>query len=364
MWCPKCGAEYRETVSTCSDCGVQLVADGQRSAHEFTLPGQDLAEWAHSAGDDIFREGKSASLAVWRVTRWSALVLLAYATAVFLASIMLRACHSPALAGMTLGSVLVCSVYLLFRGRSLVSARTACSATCLLGFGLCAQYNVDAYMGLMGILVGSTGAIYVLTLWEQHVLGAKRGETAHYQEAVDAYKQAIRLKPDCAEAHYSLGVAYSKLDRWQGALDAFKQAIRLEPDYAEAHCNLGAAYDGLHRYQEAVDEYKEAIRLKPDDALTHYNLGVAYGELGRHQEELDAFKEAVRLNPSDAEAHDSLGRAYFFLGDRGAALEEYRILKDLDPSSSLLSRYARYHSGGNRRSSGLAGMAAAPRFTE
>jgi cytochrome c-type biogenesis protein CcmH/NrfG len=130
-------------------------------------------------------------------------------------------------------------------------------------------------------------------------LGLKR-----YAEAVEAYKEAIRLEPDNASAHMGLGGAYRGLDRDAEAVEAFKEAIRLEPDNASAHlawaghisgwtatprrwkptkrpsawsrtmpgrtCGLGLAYRGLERDAEAVEAYKEAIRLEPDvDASAH-----------------------------------------------------------------------------------------------
>ena len=113
------------------------------------------------------------------------------------------------------------------------------------------------------------------------------------------------------------------------AADEYKEAVRLKPDDAKAHFGLGEAYGSLHRYQDAADEYKEAVRLKPDDAKAHYMLGGPIA-LDNFQEAVGAFKEAIRLKPDDAFAHWELGLTYLDLGDRGAALEEYRILKDLD----------------------------------
>ena len=63
----------------------------------------------------------------------------------------------------------------------------------------------------------------------------------------------------------------------QGKLDeaiaAYREAIRLKPDYAEAHSNLGIALAGQGKLDEAIAEYREAIRLKPDYAAAHNNLG-------------------------------------------------------------------------------------------
>ena len=58
-------------------------------------------------------------------------------------------------------------------------------------------------------------------------------------EAMDLFKQALRIKP--AVAHYSLGNALLRKGRTSEAIDEYKQALRINPDYAEAHNNLGNA---------------------------------------------------------------------------------------------------------------------------
>ena len=44
----------------------------------------------------------------------------------------------------------------------------------------------------------------------------------------------------------------------------YREAIRLKPDYAEAHNNLGIALMAQGKHDEAIVAYREAIRLKPD----------------------------------------------------------------------------------------------------
>jgi tetratricopeptide (TPR) repeat protein len=161
-------------------------------------------------------------------------------------------------------------------------------------------------------------------------LGVTYINLGFHQEALQACKQVIKLEPDYAMAHYNLGVAYSKLGLYRDALQALKQAIRLKPDYAKAHYSLGVAYSKLGLYRDALQALKQAIRLKPDYAKAHYSLGVAYGNLGLYQEALQANKQAIRLKPDYAKAHYNLGISYFAKGDTGSALEEYNILKNLD----------------------------------
>ncbi len=163
-----------------------------------------------------------------------------------------------------------------------------------------------------------------------HNMGIAYCHLGRYHEAIEAYKQAIRIKPNYADAHYNMGVAYRHLGRHREVIEACKQTIRIKPDYADAHYNMGIAYHHLGRYYEAVEAYKQAIRIKPNYADAHYNMGVAYRHLGRYYEAVEAYKQAIRIKPDDAGTHYVMGLTYLLLGDRGGALDEYKILKDLD----------------------------------
>jgi tetratricopeptide (TPR) repeat protein len=152
-----------------------------------------------------------------------------------------------------------------------------------------------------------------------------------YEEAIDAYKQSIRIKPNSCDASY-LGKIYGKLGRWQEAIDAYKQSIQTEEnrsmldDIAESitHCYLGDAYGKLGQYQNAIEAYEQAIKLMPDNAEAHYNLGSAYYNLDRYQDAIESYKQAIRIEPDDASAHCSLGSAYYNLGHHQNAVEAYQ----------------------------------------
>ena len=151
-------------------------------------------------------------------------------------------------------------------------------------------------------------------------------------QKVGALKDAlIEDNLESAEYWVFVGTGYGLTSKHREAVEAYKQAIRIKPDYAEAHYNLGFSYDELGLCREAVEAYKQAIRIKPDYAEAHYNLGVSYGKLGLYREAVEAFKQAIRIKPDFAEAHFGLGLTYLILGDRGSSFEQYKILKKLDP---------------------------------
>ncbi len=57
-------------------------------------------------------------------------------------------------------------------------------------------------------------------------------------EAIRAYKQAMRLNPDIAEIHNNLGVAYIHKGDIENAVNCFENAVRINPDYSEAKRNF------------------------------------------------------------------------------------------------------------------------------
>jgi tetratricopeptide (TPR) repeat protein len=168
-------------------------------------------------------------------------------------------------------------------------------------------------------------------------LGIVYYKSGKYKEAIEAWKQAIRIDLDFAEIHYNLGNAYYKSGKYKEAIEAYKQAIRMDPGFAMAHSNLGLAYADSGKYKEAIEAYKQAIRIKPDFAMTHNNLGAAYHESRKYKEAIEAYKQAIRMDPDDADAHYNLGLAYGYSGKYKEAIEAWKQAIRIDPD------YAKAH---------------------
>jgi tetratricopeptide (TPR) repeat protein len=135
---------------------------------------------------------------------------------------------------------------------------------------------------------------------------------------------------DAAIKQYNRGIELISQGRLQEAIEAYKQAIRISPRFAEAHNNLGNVYGKLGDHRSAVQAYTQAISNDPNFAEAHYYLGIEYGNLDRWPEAVESLKQAVRLKPGLIDARFRLGISHLRVGDKTSAMAEYELLKALD----------------------------------
>ena len=152
-----------------------------------------------------------------------------------------------------------------------------------------------------------------------------------YSQAADAYRQSIKMDPyNAADAHYALGLVYRDWGKADEEIQAYKQAIRLKPDFTSAYERLAIRYSRSKKFTEAIDVLRQLIALKPGDAVAPNNMGEAYLELNRLPEAQESFRQAIRLKPDFGKAYYNLGKCLLAMGNRDGALEQYNILMNID----------------------------------
>ena len=168
-------------------------------------------------------------------------------------------------------------------------------------------------------------------------LAVRYMEVGQVALAEQELREALRLAPDFADAHYNLGSVLQAQGSVRQAMGAYRRAISIDPTYSEAHNNLGALLDTSGDRDNALAHYRLAVEFGPRQSAAHYNLGIAL--MARRQpdepvtEAVEAFRQAVALDPDYAEAHASLGAALLVEGEPEEAIAEYERAIELDPSS-------------------------------
>jgi|GEM_PF-5342067 len=162
-------------------------------------------------------------------------------------------------------------------------------------------------------------------------LGVAYAKTGMFEEATEAYKKAIEIKPKYAEAYHGLGVAYASLKKYDEAVEAMEKAVQLDSHYTQAFANLGFLYDFLGDYEKAKASFDRAIELEPEFAEAYNGLGVAEARVQHYEDAIEDFKQALRIKPEFAQARFNLGLSYVSMEDKQSAKEEEASLRAMSP---------------------------------
>jgi protein involved in polysaccharide export with SLBB domain len=99
-----------------------------------------------------------------------------------------------------------------------------------------------------------------------------------------------------AKRLYNSGVKYGRAGLFKQAAESFAQAVKLKPDYADAYLGLGHAYYDLHLWEQAIENLKNGLALKPKDKIGTDLLADARLMLEREK----GSREKIALEANDA----------------------------------------------------------------
>lgn len=92
------------------------------------------------------------------------------------------------------------------------------------------------------------------------------------------------------------------------ACQAYRAALELEPEFADAHVNLGRLLHEVGEVYAALVHYKAALSLRPGDTTAAFNVGVALEDLGASVDAITAYRRALECDPRNPDAHYNLAR--------------------------------------------------------
>ncbi len=154
-----------------------------------------------------------------------------------------------------------------------------------------------------------------------------------------AAERAVRLDPDLAEAHATLGEIAFMADDAAETLDReLRRALELNPNLTHAHSILGALAGSFGILEPYLLENEEAYRLDPLSPPMIRRQGEALFNSGRYEEAAAHWKANLGNDPIDA--YRGLAELHMLRGEYDQADAMVRELERLAPSSdgALLSR--------------------------
>jgi Tfp pilus assembly protein PilF len=133
------------------------------------------------------------------------------------------------------------------------------------------------------------------------------------------------------------GFRAMRVGAFEDALDAYHEALAHDPTRMDARLGAGAALEGLGRPREAAQAYDRAVRQRPGDADARARLVRVLGQL-TPDEALTRLGELASAHPADPDVTEAIGLLLLRQGRPLAALGALEHTATLDPSSP-----ARWH---------------------
>jgi len=147
----------------------------------------------------------------------------------------------------------------------------------------------------------------------KYLQAAQEAEKAKdYDRSAEAYLEILKIHPELALIHQSLGVVYHLQSLFPKAITAFEKALSLDQKLWGSHLFLGMDYYRTNQFSKAIPELQKAIELNPQmakaDALNW--LASSYLALEQYEESIQQWQLLLQLKPQDLEVLYGLAQAY------------------------------------------------------
>jgi Flp pilus assembly protein TadD len=167
-------------------------------------------------------------------------------------------------------------------------------------------------------------------------LGSALAAREQWAEATLEYERALTIYPDYPRADPWFNSTYLtvllKEGRLADATARAEQAVRMDGQRSSSHYNAGKVYMKGQRYVEAEWAFRRAISLSPDNYTAYVGLSTVLAHQQRFAEALAAAESAIRRKPEDPLAYQVKGVALDGLGRLQEAAGAYEAALAIDPS--------------------------------
>jgi tetratricopeptide (TPR) repeat protein len=129
----------------------------------------------------------------------------------------------------------------------------------------------------------------------------------------------------------NLGIGYLDQLQHADAIHAFEQVTRLRPDYKDGYINLGLTYIDWEKYDEARAPLEKALTLHPDDARALYYMALVERRARHSEAEVADLEKVVAQFPESRDARRELGISYYQEHRADDAIAQFKALQAIDP---------------------------------
>ncbi|XP_018620928.1 protein O-mannosyl-transferase TMTC2-like isoform X1 [Scleropages formosus] len=166
-------------------------------------------------------------------------------------------------------------------------------------------------------------------------LGKLLHDQGHQEEALSAYKEAIKKMPSqfAPQSLYNMmGEAYMKLNKFPEAERWYKESLRVKPDHVPAHLTYAKLLALTGQKSEAETFFLKAIKLEPSKGNGYMHYGQFLLDESRFTEAAEMAERAVGLENNEFDVVFNAAHVLRQTGLNEAAEKYYKLAAELRPN--------------------------------
>ncbi|CAF0831303.1 unnamed protein product [Adineta steineri] len=157
-----------------------------------------------------------------------------------------------------------------------------------------------------------------------------------YDKAIQAFKRAIQLAPECDYAYTLLGNEYSLIDELERAMACFRKAIQLNPRSYKAWNGVAMVYLKQEKFQSAEFHFTKATSIYRTNPDLICHLAVAQHKCNQSEGALTLLNDALKIDSKNALCKFHKAGLLLHLERYHEALTELEELRQIAPKESLV----------------------------
>jgi cytochrome c-type biogenesis protein CcmH/NrfG len=140
-----------------------------------------------------------------------------------------------------------------------------------------------------------------------------------------------------AQSWYLLGRCYMIMQKYNDAYNAYQQAVYRDGRNPTFWCSIGVLYYQINQYSDALDAYGRALRLNPYIPEVWYDLGTLYESCeNQNADAIDAYTKALELDPNNQQIKQRLA---YLKNPQGQGQQPALLPQQPNPQDTVPLRY-------------------------
>nr|XP_032804298.1 tetratricopeptide repeat protein 13 isoform X1 [Petromyzon marinus] len=164
-----------------------------------------------------------------------------------------------------------------------------------------------------------------------------------YPKAYEDFQKSLELDMNQPVAMHYKGLTFYHRGKLREAVDTFKDALRLKSDYTDVYRSLGQAYRELGDFEAAMESFQKALLLNQKHVLSLQLRGIMLYHHGEPSQALNDFKRCLQLEPSNEVCQYMKGLSHVALGQfyEGVKAQTKVMLNEPLPGQKASPEYLR-----------------------